>query len=137
MFQRPKQPPRPSSPVDYPAGVFVETEKGYFYISAPNKRYRCLTKRVLDSWAPPRVVLSTEAACANFKVVAKLKFRNGSLLHDVSSGKMYFISEGKRRHLVSPDAWDKIGAVAWNNATRPIRVSLDEINLHEEGLPLT
>lgn len=135
LFRTPT--PRPDKPVDYPSGVFVHTEKGYFYIATPTKRYRCLTRRVVQSWAPPRVVESSEAACANFKVAAKLKFRNGSLLHDVSSGKMYFISDGKRRHLTSPEAWEKIGAVAWNNSTRAIRVGLDEISLHEEGPPLT
>jgi len=47
---------------------------------------------------------------------------------------MYFISEGKRRHLVAPEAWEKIGAV--DSKVKPLRVSLDEINLHEEGEPL-
>lgn len=135
LFKSP--PPKPTSPVDYPVGVFVKTEKGYFYIAAPGKRYRCLTRRVLESWAPQRVVESSEAACSKFSIVAKLKFRNGSLLHDVSSGKMYFISEGKRRHLQSPEAYEKIGAVDIYRGSRPLRVSLDEINLHEEGPPLT
>jgi hypothetical protein len=123
--------------VEYPSGVFVETEKGYFYIATSAKRYHVTTKRVLDSWSPPRVVLSSEASCVKYKVAAKLKFRNGSLLQDVSDGKMYFISEGLRRHLTSPEAWAKVGAVDAPRGAKVIRVSQDEINLHKEGLPLT
>lgn len=135
LFKRPIA--RPTSPIDYPPGVFVETEKGYFYIAAPGKRFRCVTKRVLDSWAPPRVALSSEAACANFKITAKLKFRNGSLLQSVGDGRLWYISEGKRRHLQSPEAWDKIGAVDTASSYRTtIRVSTAEIELHEEGEPL-
>ena len=126
--------PRPSSSVEYPSGVFVETEKGYFYIATPSKRYHVTTRRVLDSWSPPRVVWSSEAACAKYRVAAKLKFRNGSLLQDVSDGKMYFISEGLRRHLTSPEAFEKVGAVSKNPGI--VRVSQDEINLHKEGTPL-
>jgi hypothetical protein len=134
LFKHP--PTRPSSPVAYPAGVFVNTEKGYFYIAGPDKRLRCITKRVLDSWSPPRVVLSSEAACENFKIAGRLKFRNGSLLHDLTNGQMYFISEGKRRNLRTPEAYDTVGAVGGARANI-LRVTSDEINLHEEGLPIT
>lgn len=135
MFRRKSQTPLlPSSPVDYPAGIFVHTEQGYFYIASPTKRYRCITERVVKSWSP-RIVETTEAACAKFKVVAKLKFRNGSLLMDVTDGRVYFISEGRRRLLTSPEAWTKVGAV--HGYTWPTKVSQTEILLHEEGDPIT
>jgi hypothetical protein len=134
LFKHP--PTRPSNSVDYPAGVFVNTEKGYFYIAGPGRRFRCISKRVLDSWSPPRVVLSSEAACSSFKVVAKLKFRNGSLLQSVGDGKLYFISDGKRRHIQSPDWYERVGTSVRECYDTCIRVSTDEINLHEEGAPL-
>lgn len=137
MFQRKSKKALPTSPVDYPSGVFVHTEKGYFYIASPTKRYRCLTARVVTSWAPPRIVETTEAAVANYKIAAKLKFRNGSLLQSMGDGKLYFISEGKRRHIQSPDWCERIGTSVRECYNTCIRVSTDEINLHEEGAPLT
>lgn len=129
--------PRPDSPVGYPSGLFIETESGYYYINSSNSRLRCVTKAVVDSWAPPRIVRSSEAACLNFPIKGKLLFRNGSLLHDVSSGKVYFISEGKRRQLVTPTAWETVGGIdPHGRSVRPIRVSSDEINLHKDGEPL-
>lgn len=117
----------------YPSGLFIKTEKGYFYILAQGKRARILTKRTLDSYNPHRVVETTEAAVAKYKVTGKMKFRNGSLIHSLADGSIYYISEGNRRHVVSPEALERIGAVR----TDAVTVSLDEINLHPEGEPLT
>ena len=122
----------PSEPVEYPSGLFVQTEKGYFYIAAPNKRYRITTKRCLNSWSPQRVILTSEAAVANYRIVSKLKFRNGSLLHSFASGKLYLIENGKRRHITSPDAFDRIGG----KVNEAVAVTNDELNLHPEGDPL-
>lgn len=121
----------PTSPVDYPSGVFIHTEKGFFFIHGEGKRMRCLTKRVLDSWSPQRVIETSEAAVAKYKITSKIRFRNGSLIYSMADGKMYFISEGKRRHIVSPDAAERLGIRAGRKEA--ICVSLAEINLHEEG----
>lgn len=134
MRRTAKSYPQTGEPVEYPSGVYVHTEKGYFFVRSATKRYRCITKRVLDSWAPQRVIETTEAALANCKVGAKLRFRNGSLIHSIADGKIYLISDGTRRHVTSPEALARIGAVG--NRTDTISVSLDEINLHPEGLPL-
>lgn len=61
-----------------------------------------------------------------------MKFRNGSLLYSQASGKMYLISENKRRHITNPDWLD---ALAFNRSDA-VWVSAAEINLHEEGPPL-
>lgn len=127
MFRKTKT--LPDSPVVYPAGTFVETEKGYFYIVNSSKRYRILSKRVLDSWCPHRVVNTSEAAVAKYRIAAKLKFRNGSLLHSLADGRIYLVVETKRRQVVSPDVLEKIGA-RYNDA---VTVSNDELNLHELG----
>lgn len=132
LFRQSKQKTLPDSPVEYPSGVFVHTEKGYFYISAPGKRLRVLSERVLESWAPARVVYTTEAAVAKYKVTSKIKCRNGSLIWNLADGRMYYIEAGKRRHITSPDALTMLGA----KSSDALIVSLDELNLHPEGEPL-
>lgn len=119
----------PTTPTKYPVGTFVETEKGYFFIATESKRYRIISLRALQSWSPHRVVKTTEAAVENYRVAAKLRFRNGSLIHNLSDGKIYLIENGLRRHVVSPDALNSIGA-HYNEA---VTVSQDEIKLHELG----
>ena len=131
-LQSTKRQQSPSEPVKYPVGLFVETEKGYFYIAAADKRYRITTKRCLRSWSPQRVARTTEAALAHYRIAAKMKFRNGSLIHGFADGKIYLIENGKRRHIVSPDVFDRIGG----RAGEVVAVSLNEINLHPEGEPL-
>lgn len=121
----------PSSPVDYPVGSYVKTEKGYFYIVTASKRYRIISERVLNSWAPARVVQTSEAAVANYRVAAKMKFRNGSLIHNLADGKIYLIVEGKRCQLVSPEAFERIGSKP--NDKSIVTVSKDEIELHQLG----
>ena len=123
---------QPQTPTEYPAGTFVKSERGHFYIVSPTKRYRIVTLRCLDSWSPQRVVQTSENALRNYRIVAKMKFRNGSLIHNFADGKIYLISEGKRRHVQSPEALERIGAVL-NDA---ISANPDEINLHDEGEPL-
>lgn len=130
MFRRKKpQTTLPTKPVVYPVGSFIETETGYFYISGPIKRNRILSKRILDSWAPHRVIETTEAAVVKYKAWGKLPFRNGSLIHNIADGKIYLVESGKRRHITSPDALERLGA----SLKDVVSVSLDEINLHEEG----
>ena len=119
----------PTEPTDYPVGTFVESEKGWFLIAKGNKRYYIATNRCLDSWSPQRVVRTTEAALKHYRIAAKLKFRNGSLLVNVADGKVYLIVDGERRQLTSPEAYAKIGAVYGGG----IRVSDKEINMHKEG----
>lgn len=122
----------PDSPQEYPSGSFVRTEKGYFFISGPGKRLRIISLRVLSSWAPQRVIKTTEAAVKNYRITSKIKFRNGSLIWNLADGKMYLVESGYRRHVTSPEALQKIGA--WPE--KPMIVSEDEINLHPEGEPL-
>lgn len=135
MFRK-KTPTPPTTPTRYPSATFVKTEKGYFYIVSPTKRFRITSKRVLDSWSPPRVVTTTEAAVSKYKIAAKMKFRNGSLIWNLSDGKIYLIENGKRRWLKSPEWFHNLGLDPSNlgyNIKRIQLVSLDELNLHEAG----
>lgn len=132
MWPKKQTPTLPDVPVEYPSGLFIKTEKGYFYISGPGKRMRITSLRVLASWSPQRIINTTEAAVAKYKVVSKIRFRNGSLIWNLADGKMYLVEGGKRRHITSPTALTHIGA----KRSDALIVSLDEINLHPEGEPL-
>ena len=117
---------------EFPKGTFIQTEKGFFYILGDKARYHFITRRVLDSWSPQRIVQTDGATVSRYKVIAKMKFRPGTLLFSQASGKMYLVSDHKLRHITSPDILAGLGAER-NDA---VWVSLDEINLHEEGEPL-
>jgi hypothetical protein len=127
-----KQKKSQTSLSEYPQGTFVKTEKGYYYIVSPNKRFLFLTGRVLESWSPQRIVETTEENLSKYRIGAKMKFRSGSLLWCQADAKMYLVSDNKVRHITSPDILSGLGA-KHNDA---VWVSQDEINLHEQGDPL-
>ena len=133
MFRRKKKIPAPLS--EFPQGIFFKTEKGYFYIPKHGIRYRFITTRVLDSWHPPFIVEARESdpAVKKLRITAKMKFRNGSLLYSQANGKMYLISNNKRRHIVNPDILAGLG----RRRLDAVWVSEAEINLHQEGEPLS
>lgn len=133
-FRRTKTLPKhvsvPTTPVTYPAGVVVETEKGTYFINKDGKRYRIPTQRVFDSWNFPLVVKSTEAAVVNHPVALnKLGFRDGSLLNNIADGKLYLVSGGLLRHVVDPDILGKLGI----NHLMATVVSDAEINIMKFG----
>jgi hypothetical protein len=119
----------PTTPTEYPVGTFVESEKGYFLIAKDSKRYRILSTRILDSWRPLRIAKTTEKALAKYRIAAKLKFRNGSLIHNLADGRIYLIVDGKRHPVVSPDVLERIGAVGRDIVT----VSKQEVEMHPLG----
>jgi hypothetical protein len=133
MLRQPKKQPS-QKPTEYPSGVFLHTEKGYFYVFKGNQRYLFLTTRVLDSWAPQRIIECSEddAAVKRLTIFSKMKFRNGSLLYSQANGSMYLVSDGKLRHITNPDVLEQL-AIERKSA---VWVSKEELNLHEMGLEL-
>lgn len=128
MFRR-RRATTPTEPVVYPSGTFIHTEKGYFFIVDNTKRYRLISERAVASWRPARIVETSEAAVAKYRIAAKQRFRNGSLIHNLADGKIYLIVDGQRRHMVSPEAFERIGA----KPSEAITVSKNEIEMHELG----
>ncbi|QFP97381.1 hypothetical protein SEA_ICHABODCRANE_65 [Streptomyces phage IchabodCrane] len=122
----------PTVPVDYPTGTCVQTENGLFYIKG-RFRYRITSMRILDSWGFPYILKSSEAALSKHKIGGKLGFRQGTLVKDMSNGKMYLISENLRRLIDSPDFFD----VMLFPRDRVIEVPSTEIALHKEGEKIT
>lgn len=129
MF-RSKRPKRslPDAPVVYPSGVCVYTDRGYYLINKDGKRYRISTGAVLESWRFPLVVETSETALSNYPIaVTKLPFRDGSVLQNIADSRMYVVSGGKLRHIVSPSVLERLGG------TKPVVVSDGEINMMKKG----
>lgn len=131
-----KKKTEPVIPPFFPVGSFVKTEKGYFYIFSNSKRYHVLSWRILASWNPHRVIETTEAAVAGYRIAAKLKCRNGSLIHNIADGKIYLVEGGKRRWLKNPEWFEHLGLRPWDlafNMKKVIFVSEKELLLHPLG----
>jgi len=116
-----------SQPTNFPSGLAVKTEKSTYWIK-DGKRYRLISDRAAESWNFP-TVLATESAVVGFKVVGKLGFRDGTLIKNISDGKIYLVSQNKKRHITSPDVFEKYGL----NRSLVLEVGQEEVNMHEEG----
>ena len=115
------------SPTMLPSGLAVKTDKGVYWIK-DNKRYKLISDRAAKSWSFT-TVNATEQAVAGIKVVGKLGFRDGTLIKNIADGKMYLISQNKKRHIVDPDAFDRYGL----DRKLVIEVSEAEANMHTLG----
>ena len=111
------------SPV-VPSGLIAHTEKGYFYVKG-KKRFKFVSDRARDSWGLP-IVETKEPMMAGFPIDGVLGFRDGTLVKDISDGKIYLISDSKRRHVTDPDV------LAWMG-TKVIDVGQKELFVHTEG----
>jgi hypothetical protein len=107
-----------------PSGLIAQTEKGYFYIKG-KKKFKFISDRARDSWNIP-IVLTKEPMLADLQLAGVLGFRDGSLVQDISDGKIYLISDNKRRHIIDPDVLE------WINS-EVIKVGQKEIFVHAEG----
>lgn len=116
-----------SSPTSFPSGIAVRTEKNVYWIK-DGKRFRLISERATESWAFT-IVHATEAALSGSKIVGKLGFRDGTLIKNIADGKIYLISQNKRRQIVDPDTFDRYGL----NRSKTIEVSESETNMHDLG----
>jgi len=116
-----------SSQTNFPSGLAIKTDKGTYWIK-DNKRYRLISDRAAESWLFT-TVNATETAVSGIKLVGKLGFRDGTLIKNISDGKLYLISQNKRRHITSPDVFERYGL----DRSAIIEVSEAEINMHEQG----
>jgi len=111
-----------------PSGL-IGLNAGNFYYVKGNKRFKFVSERAMKSWCLP--VLKIDAAFLN-KLTSggTLGFRDGSLVKDISDGKIYLISDSKRRHVVDPDILEWID-------TEIISAGQKEILVHTEGEPIS
>lgn len=120
--------PKPSTPTKYPSGTCVVTELGRFYISN-DYRHKIPTDRIFESWSFPLVVETTEAALAKYPILKSLGFRDGTLIKDISTGKMYVISKSLRRLIADPDVLSRLD----RDESQVLLASQKEVLLHKEG----
>jgi len=116
-----------TSPTDFPSGIAVKTDKGTYWIK-DGKRYKLISERAEESWSFT-TVKATESALSLTKQSGKLGFRDGTLIKNIADGKMYLISQNKKRHIVNPDSFSKYGL----DRSKVIEVSEIEVNSHELG----
>jgi len=116
-----------SQPTNFPSGIAVKTDKDTYWIK-DGKRYRLISGRAAQSWCFT-TVLATEAALSGIKIAGKLGFRDGTLIKNVSDGKMYLVSQNKLRHIVDPDSFDQYGL----DRSKMFEVSQKEISAHDLG----
>lgn len=118
--------------IDYPDGAVLQNGSNYFMVTN-GKLFKFFSERVFKSWNVTAIEVSSESI-AHFQNASKpLGFRNGSLLHNVADGKFYYVSNNKLRHIQNPDWFDEygLGIIEFVNASQ------QEVNLHDEGEPLT
>jgi hypothetical protein len=51
------------------------------------------------------------------------------LIKNIADGKLYLISQNKRRHIIDPDTFNKYGL----DRSKVIEVSETEVNMHDLG----
>lgn len=128
---RKKKTPLPSSPKDIivPDGTVIEAN-GFYFLVKGGKKYRILSERILQSQNYPRIVRVTpKAANAIPNAVAKIGFRDGTVVKDVTNSGYYLISNTKKRLITSPDVFWQLG-IDLNDC---ILASQEEILIHEGG----
>lgn len=116
-----------TSPTIFPSGIAVKTDKGIYWIK-DGKRFKLISDRAAKSWLFTTVE-ATESSVAGMKLAGKLGFRDGTLIKNIADGKMYLISQNKRRHVVSPDIFIQYGL----DRSIILEVSDLEVNMHDLG----
>ena len=116
-----------TSPTNFPSGVAVKTNTATYWIK-DGKRYKLISDRAAKSWSFTEIN-ATENSVSHMKVAGKLGFRDGTLIKNIADGKMYLISQNKKRHIVDPDIFIKYGL----DRSKLIEVSESETSIHDLG----
>lgn len=116
-----------TSPTNFPSGLAIKTESATYWIK-DGKKYKLVSDRAATSWSFP-TVMASEGSLVNIKTAGKLGFRDGTLIKNIADGKIYLISQNKRRHVVSPDVFDIYGL----DRSAIIEVSELEASMHDLG----
>lgn len=115
------------SQTNFPSGIAVKTSNATYWIK-DGKRFKLISDRAEKSWGFT-TALAEESALSGIKISGKLGFRDGTLIQNIADGKIYLISQNKRRHVVNPDSFNKYGL----DRSSIIEVSDLETNMHEQG----
>jgi hypothetical protein len=116
-----------SVPTAFPNGFALSDDKNKYFIKN-GKRYKLFSDRAAQSWGF-KYVLVTQNAYKNIPLGGTLGFRDGTVIKDISDGKIYLIENSKKRHITSPDFFEKYGF----DRNWIIEVSKKETSLHKDG----
>ena len=119
--------PLVTSPTNFPSGIAVKTDKATYWIK-DGKRFKIVSDRAEQSWSFITVKAS-ETSLSGIKLVGTLGFRDGTLIKNIADGKIYLISQNKRRHIIDPDSFTRYGL----NRSNIVEVSEAEANMHDIG----
>lgn len=114
-------------PTNFPSGIAVKTDKATYWIK-DGKKFKLVSDRAEKSWSFT-TVNAAESALSNIKLAGVLGFRDGTLIKNIADGKIYLISQNKRRHIIDPDSFTKYGL----DRSKVIEVSEAETNMHDIG----
>jgi hypothetical protein len=109
--------------------VCVRAGAGEYYYINGKYRHPITSAKVLESWSFPFIVDTTEEFLKEYSRTSRLGFRDGTLIHDIGSGKLYFISKRLRRQVKSPEFL----AGMQLSPKDAILVSSEEANIHKDG----
>lgn len=129
--QRASSPDPVLIPTQYPYGMAVQTEEGVYFLKEKTK-FKLYSQRCADSWRFP-ILPGSKESVSKYIYGGYMGFRDGSLIKNIANGKIYLVSQQKRRHITSPDVFGRYGF----DRNLIIEVSETETNLHEEGEPLS
>jgi len=114
-------------PTIFPNGFAISDGKNKYFIKS-GKRYKLFSDRASDSWGF-RYVSVTNNAYKSIPLGGTLGFRDGTVIKDISNGKIYLVENSKKRHIISPDFFGKYGF----DRNWIIEVSQKEAALHKDG----
>lgn len=116
-----------TSQTNFPSGIAVKTNTGTYWIK-DGKKYKLISERAAKSWSFVQAN-AADSAISHIKLAGKLGFRDGTLIKNISDGKLYLISQNKKRHIKDPDIFIKYGL----DRSKLIEVSESESNAHDLG----
>jgi hypothetical protein len=117
----------PLQPIAYPNGVAVYDGQNTYYIKN-NKKYRVVSDRASKSWGFTPWQGSKESL-SKIPLAGILGFREGTVIKDISNGKIYLVSNNKKCHVTTPDFFEKFGI----DRDWTIEVSNKEAEIHKNG----
>lgn len=120
----------PLVPTAYPSGVAVFDGSNTYFIKN-NKKYRIISQRALESWGF-KVWYGSPESLSKIVLGGILAFRDGSVIKDVSNGKIYLVVNGLKQHITTPDFFTRFGV----DPEYIIEVSAKEADLHKNGEPI-
>jgi hypothetical protein len=110
-----------------PSGIFVRTPDQEAYYIKSGRAYT-ITEIHLRSWDAHVIPITAMALLPLLPIEGKLGFRDGTLVKDFADGKMYLVSDSKRRQITDPSVFEALGG-----EKRMISVPSEYIRMHLEG----